>query len=419
MRPDPRPASVEEILAHADWVRRLALGLVGNEAGADDLTQEALMRAIERPPVAGSSVKAWFARVVRNLAIDQGRKRQRRVAREWKVVEGKAGPSAGVEPKVAQPSDIQARLEMQEQLAQAVRELPEPYRTTTVMYYFDQLGTEEIAARLGLQSSTVRNQLSRARARLRDRLERRFGADWKAMCIALFLRPSSQPVPPPPPPGVPAGLAGAMAAGVLLVGAWMAASALAPTPLEGAEHDVEVVLPNAATVDLQEPVRSEVAPVRQAAAPQLGGLMLTDEHGDPVSDATVRVYGVRWQGMGLRYVGPERNQFHRYPLLETAQADAQGFVALSRRRASANASRASTARWISPCAASRCCSPRLDTPPCGWSTHTVARFRRRRSRCARRAVSRAKATSSACPRRRPPTAKSRWRPCRRKPRSCW
>lgn len=328
MRPDPRPASVEEILAHADWVRRLALGLVGNEAGADDLTQEALMRAIERPPVAGSSVKAWFARVVRNLAIDQGRKRQRRVAREWKVVEGKAGPCAGDEPKVAQPSDIQARLEMQEQLAQAVRELPEPYRTTTVMYYFDQLGTEEIAARLGLQSSTVRNQLSRARARLRDRLERRFGADWKAMCIALFLRPSSQPVPPPPPPGVPAGLAGAMAAGVLLVGAWMAASALAPTPLEGAEHDVEAVLPSAATVDLQEPVRSAVAPVRQAAAPQLGGLMLTDEHGDPVSDATVRVYGVRWQGMGLRYVGPERNQFHRYPLLETAQADAQGFVAL-------------------------------------------------------------------------------------------
>jgi RNA polymerase sigma-70 factor (ECF subfamily) len=205
MRPEPRPASVEEILAHAEWVRRLALGLVGNEAGADDLTQEAMMRAIERPPIHGSSLRAWFARVVRNLAIDQGRRRQRRVARELKVVEGQAGSAVGVDVEVPQPSEIHARLEMQEQLAQAVRELPEPYRTTTVLYYFDQLGTEEIAARLKVQSSTVRNQLSRSRARLRERLERHFGGDWRALCIGLLLRPSSLPVPPPPPPGIPAG----------------------------------------------------------------------------------------------------------------------------------------------------------------------------------------------------------------------
>ena len=74
--------------------------------------------------------------MVRNLAIDQGRRRQRRVARELKVVEGQAGSSVGVDVEVPQPSDIHARLEMQEQLAQAVRELPEPYRTTTVLYYF-------------------------------------------------------------------------------------------------------------------------------------------------------------------------------------------------------------------------------------------------------------------------------------------
>ena len=330
MRPEPRPASVEEILAHSDWVRRLALGLVGNEAGADDLTQEALLRAIERPPAQGSSLRAWFARVVRNLAIDHGRRRQRRQAREWKVVEGQAGPTAGTEVEVQQPGDIHARLEMQEQLAQAVRELPEPYRTTTVLYYFDQLGTEEIAARLGVQSSTVRNQLSRSRARLRERLERRFGGDWRALCIGLFLRPAAVPPPPPPPAGIPAGVAGAMAAGLLLAVAYMTAGKFMPEPLDAATQPVAASLPSTATATLddQEPARVAVEPVREAASVRKGGLILQDLNGDTVRHASVRVYGERWQGSTVKIVGPERNQFDRYPLLEEARSDDSGFVAL-------------------------------------------------------------------------------------------
>ena len=328
MRPEPRPASVEEILAHAEWVRRLALGLVGNEAGADDLTQEAMMRAIERPPAQGSSLRAWFARVVRNLAIDQGRRRQRRAAREMKVAEGQAGSAVGLDVEVPQPSDIHARLEMQEQLAQAVRELPEPYRTTTVLYYFDQLGTEEIAARLKVQSSTVRNQLSRSRARLRERLERHFGGDWRALCIGLLLRPSSMPVPPPPPAGIPAGVAGAMAAGVLLAAAWMAASNFQSTPIEAGTDGVEVQAPFAASVTEAFLNREEIAVVRELVGLRRGGLLLVDDQGRAIPNATVRAYGVRWQGPDAKLVGPERNQFDRLPRLEERNADAGGFVPL-------------------------------------------------------------------------------------------
>jgi RNA polymerase sigma-70 factor, ECF subfamily len=328
MRPDPRPASVEEILAHADWVRRLALGLVGNEAGADDLTQEAMMRAIERPPAQGSSLRAWFSRVVRNLAIDQGRRRQRRVARELRVAAGQAGSAVGLDVDVPQPSDIHARLEMQEQLAQAVRELPEPYRTTTVLYYFDQLGTEEIAARLKVQSSTVRNQLSRARARLRERLERHFGGDWRSLCIGLLLRPSSLPVPPQPPPGIPAGVAGAMAAGVLLAVAWMAASSFKLAPLEAVGDGVEVQAPLAASITEAFLDREEIAAVRELVGLRRGGLLLVDDQGRAIPRATVRAYGVRWQGPGAKLVGPERNQFDRLPRLEERKADAGGFVPL-------------------------------------------------------------------------------------------
>jgi RNA polymerase sigma factor (sigma-70 family) len=328
MRANPRPASVEEILAHAEWVRRLALGLVGNEAGADDLTQEAMMRAIERPPAHGSSLRAWFARVVRNLAIDQGRRRQRRAAREMKVADGHAGSAVGLDVEVPQPSEIHARLEMQEQLAQAVRELPEPYRTTTVLYYFDQLGTEEIAARLKVQSSTVRNQLSRSRARLRERLERHFGGDWRALCIGLLLRPASMPVPPIPPPGIPAGVAGAMAAGVLLAVAWMAAANFSSPPIEAKSESVEAQVPFAASITEAFLDREEVAAVRESVGLRRGGLLLVDDQGRAIPNATVRAYGVRWQGNGAKLVGPEANQFDRLPRLEERHADAGGFVPL-------------------------------------------------------------------------------------------
>lgn len=326
MRPEPRPASVEEILAQAEWVRRLALGLVGNEATADDLTQEALMRAIERPPIEGHSLRAWFARVVRNLAIDQGRRRQRRRAREDKVVEGSGTAEDGIVP---QPGDIQARLELQEQLAQAVRDLPEPYRTTTVLYYFDQLGTEEIAARLELQTSTVRNQLSRARARLRTRLEKKFGGDWRALCIGLLLRPTTMVPPPPPPvPAIPASFAGAIAAALLLAGAWILAGKFQAEPLEASAYEAGLPVAVTPVQESAEPGRERVSLHSESGNGARAGLEITDLDGNPVPGAQVRAYGARWHGTMGKLLGPERNQFERFPLLEQVESTAAGFAAM-------------------------------------------------------------------------------------------
>lgn len=321
-RPQPRPASVDEVLEHAEWVRRLALGLVGNEAAADDLTQEALLRAIERPPAAGGSLKAWLARVLRNLAIDHGRRRQRRQAREHKVGEGRE-----VEREIPEPGDIQARLELQEGLAQAVRELPEPYRTTTVLYYFDNLGTEEIAARLDVQSSTVRNQLSRARMQLRKRLERRYGGEWRALCIGLLLRPSALP-PPPPPPGVPVGLAAGLAASVLLAGAWMLASLLDAPPVSAASPGGETVAQAPAAPPVEAGASREASATDAALADGFIGLQLVGPAGGAVADAEVRAYGYRWADHREVFPGPEAHHFDRFPLLESARADDAGRVPL-------------------------------------------------------------------------------------------
>jgi len=67
------PVSIEQLLEHRLWVRRLARGLVLDESRVDDLEQETWLRAMRRPPEA-RGIRTWLRRVVRNLAIDQGRR---------------------------------------------------------------------------------------------------------------------------------------------------------------------------------------------------------------------------------------------------------------------------------------------------------------------------------------------------------
>ncbi|MEL6715816.1 MAG: sigma factor, partial [Planctomycetota bacterium] len=94
------------LLEHADWVRALARRLVRDEATADDVAQEALSVAIERPPRAGGSVDAgdtassdpsvrgWLARVVQNVARQRARSEGRRARRERRGSRDEALPSA-------------------------------------------------------------------------------------------------------------------------------------------------------------------------------------------------------------------------------------------------------------------------------------------------------------------------------------
>lgn len=74
-RPSP-----EDLLKHAGFLRALAFRLVGDDARADDLVQDAYVAALERPPQ--GSVRAWLGAVVRNLAGKMRRSESRRLMRE-------------------------------------------------------------------------------------------------------------------------------------------------------------------------------------------------------------------------------------------------------------------------------------------------------------------------------------------------
>src|SRR5687768_9742589 len=76
------PIDAETLLAQAGWVRALALRLVHEESGADDVLQDTLTAALERPPRPHVPLRPWLARVARNFAFRSLRSQVRRRRRE-------------------------------------------------------------------------------------------------------------------------------------------------------------------------------------------------------------------------------------------------------------------------------------------------------------------------------------------------
>jgi RNA polymerase sigma-70 factor (ECF subfamily) len=197
------PLEIEALLRHAGWLRSLARSLVRDPGCADDLVQETWLAALRRPPLAGTSPRAWLGRVVRNLALNRRRDEGTRSVHEFRSGEGERGPS---------PAEIAREVEAQRVLAEAVAALAEPERTIVVLRYFRGLESAAIGRELGLPAGTVRWRLQKALGALRSELDRRFGGERRAW--GLFLAPYA---------GLPVGMG---AASFALVAVGIAALAL-------------------------------------------------------------------------------------------------------------------------------------------------------------------------------------------------
>lgn len=178
--------SAEELLEHAEWIRRLALALVGDADDASDLTQAAFEVALTRPPREPGPLRPWLGGVVRNLARKRWRSAERRREREQKV------ELAGTED-VPTPDQLVDRARAQQRVARSVLELDEPYRSTILLRYYEGLSSAEIARRKSIPAATVRSRLKTGLDRLRaelDRDDRLGGRDrWCALLAPLAADP--------------------------------------------------------------------------------------------------------------------------------------------------------------------------------------------------------------------------------------
>lgn len=149
---DPLRAAFE---VHYARLLRLCLLLTGRMADAEDLTQEAFVRAARRiPDLPVEAVGPYL----RRAAINLWKNRLRRMGYELKAGARLGRPTAQVDPEV--PDEVW----------DAVRGLPARQRACVVLRYYEDLSEAETSRVLACSVGTVKSQTSRALARLREKL---------------------------------------------------------------------------------------------------------------------------------------------------------------------------------------------------------------------------------------------------------
>jgi RNA polymerase sigma-70 factor (ECF subfamily) len=146
----------------------LVLMMVREPAGAEDVTQEALLRAyrflddfdVERP------FYPWLAAIAVRLSQNWLRQHGRTARREGATLDQVQEPQSTDAALHDLLSDEQGR-----RLWHAVAALPSGERTAVTMYYRDEMSVGDIALALGVTSGTIKSLLFRARRRLRGRLD--------------------------------------------------------------------------------------------------------------------------------------------------------------------------------------------------------------------------------------------------------
>ncbi|ETA72388.1 MULTISPECIES: RNA polymerase sigma factor [Mesorhizobium] len=162
------------IKTHNQRLYRLARGILRNDAEAEDVVQEAYVRAFANLAAfrGDASLATWLSRIVINEALGRLRKRRRTVAMP-------ESPEAQVIRFPLNPSDDPERTMAQRQILalveRATDSLPDIYRMVFVARVIEGLSMEETADLLGVRPETVKTRLHRARALLRKALDDEIG----------------------------------------------------------------------------------------------------------------------------------------------------------------------------------------------------------------------------------------------------
>jgi RNA polymerase sigma-70 factor (ECF subfamily) len=142
---------------------RIARGVLRNDADAEDVAQEALLRAYRRFDRLRDRqrFRAWLVRITFRLALDRARSAKRREQRETLWAQPISRPTT---------EDLAAASEFQAHLADAVDELSPKLRLVLLLAAMEGHTLDEVAALLGLPLGTVKSRLFFARKQLAGKL---------------------------------------------------------------------------------------------------------------------------------------------------------------------------------------------------------------------------------------------------------
>ena len=156
----------EDALVHLDALYHFARYLTGSAGEAEDLVQETYARALGNDSrfVAGTNLRAWLFRILRNVFLDAARSRAGRERAREEALEAEHTKHL---PGSAQPDALLEQEQERRRLWRALRQVPEEFRTALVLFDIEGATYDEVAAIEGVPVGTVKSRLSRGREHLR------------------------------------------------------------------------------------------------------------------------------------------------------------------------------------------------------------------------------------------------------------
>ena len=156
----------KEVLPHLDSAYNLARWLTHNQHDAQDVVQEAYVRALRfYGGFRGGNVLAWLLQIVRNTFytwLEQNRPKHPTIEFDEQLF--------GADPCAPNPEQALLQNDRANLLRQALAKLPESFREILILREFENMSYKEISEVTGMAPGTVMSRLSRARCALRQSL---------------------------------------------------------------------------------------------------------------------------------------------------------------------------------------------------------------------------------------------------------
>jgi RNA polymerase sigma-70 factor (ECF subfamily) len=162
---------------HSQNVFRLAYRMTGNRPDAEEVVQEAFLRAYQKLGqfAARANFGTWVYRIAANYAIDRMRQRKKEEARKVQPVLREDGtendPVTLVQDAAPTPERLAHNIELRKQMEIALAALSHSERTAFVMRHWEGCAIEEIAEVLKSSSGAAKNTVFRAVQKLRLALQ--------------------------------------------------------------------------------------------------------------------------------------------------------------------------------------------------------------------------------------------------------
>ncbi len=164
---DKRSRFEAQVLPHLDAAHRLARWLCRSPGDADDIVQEAFMRAYRAfDTLRGPDARSWLLAIVRNCHLSALAERRRR-AYEPLTEEHEAQPASAAAAALPDPQSASMERDERRTLAWLIAALPEEQREVLLLRELEDLSYREIAAVVEVPIGTVMSRLARARAALK------------------------------------------------------------------------------------------------------------------------------------------------------------------------------------------------------------------------------------------------------------